>query len=175
MNRPENWVPMKNMNSPWWRHKTETFSALLAICAGNSPVSGEFPAQSQWRGALVFSLIYAWINGWVNNREAGDLRRYRAHYDVTVMTMMRKGYRRRFSIRENNFIDIYVICFIKIDILYTIYIYIHMFYSFGFSSCGPYANFSVMATLSFRKCPCLTHWDRVTHICVSKLSHYWFR
>ena len=30
---------------PWWRHQMETFSALLAICAGNSPVTGEFPAQ----------------------------------------------------------------------------------------------------------------------------------
>ena len=30
---------------PWWRHQMETYSALLAICAGNSPVSGEFPAQ----------------------------------------------------------------------------------------------------------------------------------
>ena len=39
----------------------------------------------QWRGALMFSLICVWINGWVNNREAGDLSRYRAHYDVTVM------------------------------------------------------------------------------------------
>ena len=29
----------------WWRHQMETFSALLAICAGNSPVPGEFPAQ----------------------------------------------------------------------------------------------------------------------------------
>ena len=29
----------------WWRHKVETFSALLAICAGNSPVTGEFPSQ----------------------------------------------------------------------------------------------------------------------------------
>ena len=29
----------------WWRHQMETFSALLAICAGNSPASGEFPAQ----------------------------------------------------------------------------------------------------------------------------------
>ena len=38
----------------------------------------------QWRGALMFSLICAWINGWVNNREAGDLRRHRTHYDVTV-------------------------------------------------------------------------------------------
>ena len=63
----------------------ETFSALLAICAGNSPVPDEFPHKCQWRGALMFSLIYAWINGWVNNGEAGDLRRHRAHYDVTVM------------------------------------------------------------------------------------------
>ena len=30
---------------PWWRHQMETFSALLAICAANSPVTGEFPAQ----------------------------------------------------------------------------------------------------------------------------------
>ena len=29
----------------WWRHQMQTFSALLAICAGNSPVPGEFPAQ----------------------------------------------------------------------------------------------------------------------------------
>ena len=59
----------------------EIFSALLAICAGNSPVTGE---KGQWRGALMFSLICTWIHGWVNNREAGDLRRYRSHYDVTV-------------------------------------------------------------------------------------------
>ena len=31
--------------TPWWRHQMETFSALLAICAGNSPVPGEFPTQ----------------------------------------------------------------------------------------------------------------------------------
>ena len=43
------------------------------------------PHKGQWRMALMFSLICAWISGWVNNREAGDLRRYRAHYDVTVM------------------------------------------------------------------------------------------
>ena len=30
---------------PWWRHQMETVSALLALCAGNSPVTGEFPAQ----------------------------------------------------------------------------------------------------------------------------------
>ena len=63
----------------WWRHQMETFSALLALCAVNSPHKG------QWHGALMFSLICAWIHGWVNNREVGDLRRHRAHYDVTVM------------------------------------------------------------------------------------------
>ena len=41
--------------------------------------------KGQWRGALVFSLVCVWINGWVNNREAGDLRRHRTHYDVIVM------------------------------------------------------------------------------------------
>ena len=52
---------------------------------GESPVPGEFPAQSQQREALMFSLIGAWINGSENNREAGDVRRYRAHHHVTAM------------------------------------------------------------------------------------------
>ena len=69
----------------WWRHQMETFSALLAICAGNSPVPVNSPHKGQWRGALMFSLIFAWINDWVNNRETGDLRRHRGHYDVIVM------------------------------------------------------------------------------------------
>ena len=50
------------------------------------PLCGEFTGhKGQWRGALAFSLICTWLNGWVNNREAGDLRRHRAHYDITVM------------------------------------------------------------------------------------------
>ena len=63
-----------------------TFSALLAFCAGNSPVTGEIPAQGQWRRALTFSFICAWTNDWVNNGEAGELKHHRAHYDVTVLT-----------------------------------------------------------------------------------------
>ena len=63
-------------------------SALLAICAGNSPGPSEFPTQRPVTGAMMFSLTSAWINGWVNNLEAGDLRRNRAHYDVTVMRMV---------------------------------------------------------------------------------------
>ena len=72
---------------PWWRHQMETFSALLVICAGNSPVPGEFPAQRPVMELWCFSLISVWINGWVNSGGAGDLRRYCAHYDVTVMTI----------------------------------------------------------------------------------------
>ena len=51
-----------------------------------SPVNS--PHKGQWRGALMFFLICAWINGWINNGEAGDLRRHRAHYDVTAMVAL---------------------------------------------------------------------------------------
>ena len=63
----------------------ETFSAPLAICAGNSPVTGEFPAQRQVTRSFDVFFDLSWINGWINNREAGSLRRRRAHYDVKVM------------------------------------------------------------------------------------------
>ena len=68
---------------PWWRHQMETLSASLAFVRDRSPVNS--PHKGQWLGALIFSLICVWINDWVNNREAGDLRRYRAHFDVTLM------------------------------------------------------------------------------------------
>ena len=48
-----------------------------------SPVNS--PHKGQWRGSLMFSSIWAWKNGWINNCEAGDLRRYHAHYDVIVI------------------------------------------------------------------------------------------
>ena len=67
----------------WWRHQMETFSALLAICAGTSAHKG------QWSGALMFSLICSWINGWLNDRGAGDLR---CLYDVTVMCVSLRKY-----------------------------------------------------------------------------------
>ena len=63
----------------------EAFSMLLAIYAGNSPVPGEFPAQRPvtWNCDVFFDLR---LNKRLkNDREAGDLRRYRAHYDVIVM------------------------------------------------------------------------------------------
>ena len=69
----------------WWRHEMETFSALLVLCAGNSPVTNS-PHKGQWRGALMFSFICAGTNGSGNNRDDNDLRRHHAHYDVIVMS-----------------------------------------------------------------------------------------
>ena len=64
-----------------WKHFTRYWPFVWGIhrSPGNSPHKG------QWRRALMFCFICAWISGWVNNREAGDLRRHCAHYDVIVM------------------------------------------------------------------------------------------
>ena len=65
-----------------WRH----FLLYWPFVWGIHPAPVNSPHKCQWRGAFkMFSLIYAWINGWVNNRGAGVLRRHRAHYDVTAM------------------------------------------------------------------------------------------
>ena len=74
----------------------ETFSALLASVQRihRSPVNS--PHKGQWRGALMFSLICVWINSWINNRDAGDFRRYRAHYDVIGMGKWLKDVSRLF-------------------------------------------------------------------------------
>ena len=70
-----------------WKHFPRYWPFVRGI--HRSPVNS--PHKSQWRGALMFSFISARINGWVNNRDAGDLRRIRPHYDVTVMHRRRPG------------------------------------------------------------------------------------
>ena len=106
-------IPASNWKSAWiilhmrpdnesWRY-TVTSSRILCVHTmitssnGNifrvtepfvrgihrSPVNS--PHKGQWRGALVFSLICAWISDWVNTGESADLRRHHAHYHVTVM------------------------------------------------------------------------------------------
>ena len=92
----------------WWRFRPKDYNSVAVMVAGGwwsvfdmmtssngnifrvtvrgthwSPVNSLH--KGQWRGALMFSLTYTWTNGWVNNRDAGDLRRHRAHYGVTVM------------------------------------------------------------------------------------------
>ena len=67
-----------------WKHFSRYWPFVRGIRW--SPVNS--PRKGQWRGAMMFSLICAWANGWVNNRGAGDLRRHRIRYDVTVMKSM---------------------------------------------------------------------------------------
>ena len=67
----------------WWCHQMENFFALLALLALLWPVNSSH--KGQWRGALIFSLICAWTNSWINNWDAGDLRCHCTYYDVTVM------------------------------------------------------------------------------------------
>ena len=91
---------LKNLGNciiPIHKKYNVTKTVMMTSSNGNifrvtGPSCGEFtdhrwipPHKGQWGGALMFSLIWAWINDWVNNREAGDLRHHRAHYDVIVM------------------------------------------------------------------------------------------
>ena len=71
--------------SSLWRHQRKHFPRYWPFVPGIHRSPGNYPHKGQWRGASIFSLICAWINGWVNNGEAGDLRRHRAHYDVTLI------------------------------------------------------------------------------------------
>ena len=65
--------------------------SVSALWEGNPPVTGKFPSQRPVTRSLMFSLICTWTNGWANNRDVGDLRRHRAHYDVTVMYSAAQG------------------------------------------------------------------------------------
>ena len=75
-----------------WKH----FPRYWPFVGGNhrSPVNS--PHKGQWRGALMFSLICVWINDWVNDCKAGDLRRHRDHYDVIVMLISVLNYNSTF-------------------------------------------------------------------------------
>ena len=65
-----------------WKHFPRYWPFVWGI--HRSPVNS--PHKGQWCGALMFSVICAWINVWVNIRKAGDFRCHHAHYDITVMT-----------------------------------------------------------------------------------------
>ena len=63
-----------------WKH----FSRYWLFMRGIHRSSVHSPHKGQWRGSLI-SLIWAWTNGWANNRDVGDLKRHRAHYANNVM------------------------------------------------------------------------------------------
>ena len=65
-----------------WKHFPRNWPLVRGI--PQSPVNSLH--KGQWCGALMFFFVGVWIIGWLNNREAGDLRRYRVHSDVVLMT-----------------------------------------------------------------------------------------
>ena len=117
----------------------ERFSALLALWAGIhwSPVNSHY--NGQWCEALMFSLICAWTNGWINNRDAGDFICHHAHYDVIVMYSQS-------AVRT-----LWTFC-----VMLSGRIKLHKIIDSQWNSTGYVYN--------------LTHWGRVTHRCVSKLT-----
>ena len=84
-----------HQKSPLWRNKPNSdhedvikwkhFSLYWPFVRGIHRSLVDFPRKGLSGGALMFSSIYAWENGWANNRDTRDLRHYRAHYDVNVM------------------------------------------------------------------------------------------
>ena len=100
-----------------------------------SPVNS--PHKGQWRGALMFTLICAWINGWVNTREFGDWRRYGSHYEGTVMRKWTCWIQSRYG---NGWLDIAVGSFIR-SIKTIIYIRYRLFDYFYVLSCVTICHF----------------------------------
>ena len=77
---------LQTNSRPDWHNMMTSSNRMIIRVTG--PLCGEFtghPHKGQWRGFFMFSLSCVWINGWVNNRVAGDLRRHRAHCDVIMM------------------------------------------------------------------------------------------
>ena len=109
----------------YWRHQMETFSALLALCARNSPVTGEFPSQRpvSWSFNVFFDLG-------LNKRLSKQSRLlviwdHRAHYDVTVMTFTRIRHGGRWCERKaTTHIPFYLshefLCIFELTFLYHI-------------------------------------------------------
>ena len=86
------------------------FQTILIMTSSNGNI---FRVTGHLCGALMFSLICVWINGWVNNHDAGDLRRYRAHYDVTVMLRFNADLPSQ-SILSGNFAAVFLKTYLKI-------------------------------------------------------------
>ena len=72
----------------WWRHQMETFFRVTGHLCGDFTGHRWIPhAKASDAELWCFLWSAPWINGWVNNRDAGDLRCHPAHYDVTVMEL----------------------------------------------------------------------------------------
>ena len=111
--RPLTWDVIK------WRH----FPCYWPFVRGihRSPLNS--PQKGQRRGDLMFYLICAWINGWVNNREAVDLRHHRAHYEVVAMELNKRCHG------------------ILLSPIETVFYVLHLSFWCGAGEAGPSPNF----------------------------------
>ena len=78
--KPRSVEPRYNFHTMMTPSNGNIFQRYWPFVRGIHRSSVNSPHKDQWGGALMFSLICAWINGWVSNREVGDLSRNRAHY-----------------------------------------------------------------------------------------------
>ena len=126
-----------------WDKKSYRLSEKCATLPVNSPHKG------LWPGALMLSLICAWTNGWVNNRDVGDLRRHHAHYDVTVLiSYVSRG--------------MFFICIV----LYFIYrVIIHTF------SSTPYLHLKPILTNVLIRRWMLTQWGRYKMVAIFRTTY----
>ena len=79
------YITTRHQNGIWWRHQMETFSAVLAICARNSLVTGEFPTQRPVTRSFNVFFDLRLNKRFSKQYEAGNLKHHHAHYDVTEM------------------------------------------------------------------------------------------
>ena len=104
-----------------WKHFPLYWSFLRGI--HRSPVNS--PQKGQWRGALMFSFIFVRTNGWVHNRDSGDLRRHRANHDVCVMERASDTLGSWFNVLHTH---THIYTHICIPYRYHIYAHIHAYH-----------------------------------------------
>ena len=96
-----------------WKH----FPRHWPLVRGIHWTSGNSLYKGQWGGALIFSLICAWTNGWANDWDAGDLRWHRTHCDVTVMTQHRYLHRWFFGVTNYTLLHMHLDLWLPITLL----------------------------------------------------------
>ena len=91
-------TPVEHDDVIKWKHFPRYWPFVRGI--HRPPVNS--PHKGQWRASCTVSLVCAWINGWVNNGEASDLRRHRVHDGVTVMIWVRFKVYNRYCCKIRN-------------------------------------------------------------------------
>ena len=102
------------------RHQMETFSALMAFCAGNSPVTGEFPARRPVTRSFGVFLELRLDKRFSKQHEAGDLRRHRTHCDVTVMKKCSCRFSQSFKLHVCDIFFKSFVCFNSNSFIYSL-------------------------------------------------------